>query len=69
VADDQASLSEQVLNVAEAEVETKVQPPGVSDDLGREAVAVVGRLVSGLGDEPRISDDAYRRSALNLTTP
>ena len=50
MADDDGTLSEQILNVAEAEVETKVQPDGVSDDLGREAVAVIGRPLSGLCD-------------------
>jgi hypothetical protein len=35
----------QILNVAEAEVETKVQPDGVSDDLGPEAVASIGQVV------------------------
>ncbi len=41
VADDDAALGEQILNVTEAEVETKVQPHGVSDDLGREAVTAI----------------------------
>jgi hypothetical protein len=51
MADDDAPLGEQILNVAEAEVETKVQPDGVSDDLGREAIATVQRPVgSGCGD-------------------
>jgi hypothetical protein len=36
MADDEAALGEQILNVAEAEVETVVQPDGVSDDLGWE---------------------------------
>ncbi len=34
VADAEASLGEQILNVAKAQVETKIQPHGVSDDLG-----------------------------------
>ncbi len=50
VADDDATLAEQILHVAEAEVKAEVQPDGVSDDLGREAVASIGRPVSGLGD-------------------
>jgi len=50
VADDDATLGEQILHVAEAEVEAKVQPYGMSDDLGTEAVAPKGRPVSGLGD-------------------
>ena len=37
-----AALGEQILNVTEAEVETKVQPHGVSDDLGREVVTAIG---------------------------
>jgi len=45
VADNDAALSEQVLNVAKAEVKPKVQPDGVSDDLGREALATVRRRV------------------------
>jgi hypothetical protein len=40
--DSDAALGEQILNVTEAEVETKVQPHGVSDDLGREAVTAIG---------------------------
>jgi hypothetical protein len=50
MADDDAAFAEQILHVAEAEVEAKVQPHGVSDDLVREAVASIGRLVSELGD-------------------
>jgi hypothetical protein len=50
VADDEASLGEQVLYVTEAEMEAKVQPHGVSDDLRRETVAAILRPVSGLGD-------------------
>src|SRR5205823_3132769 len=45
MADDDAPLGEQILNVAEAEVETKVQPDRVSDDLGREAVTSIERVV------------------------
>jgi len=50
VADDEALLDEQVLHVTEAEVEAKVQPHGVGDDLRRETVAPIRRPVSGLGD-------------------
>jgi hypothetical protein len=50
MADDDAALGEQILNVAETEVETKVQPHSVSDDLTWEAVAEIGRPVSRLGD-------------------
>ena len=53
VADDDATLGEQILNVAEAEVEAKIQPYGMSDDLGREAVASIQRPISGLGDGHR----------------
>src|SRR6266542_6410711 len=42
VADDDATLGEQILNVAEAEVEAEIQPYGMGDDLGREAVASIG---------------------------
>ena len=50
VADDDATLGEQLLNVAEADVKTEVQPYGMSDDLGREALASIGRPVSAVGD-------------------
>src|SRR6266568_973589 len=49
MADNDAALGEQILNVAEAEVETKVQPHGVRDDLGRKTVASVRRAVRGVG--------------------
>src|SRR5258708_6279442 len=45
VADNDAARSEQILNVAKAEVKPKVQPHGVSDDLGREAIATLRRHV------------------------
>jgi hypothetical protein len=49
--DKDAPRGEQILNVAEAEVESKVQPDGVSDDLVREAVASIARVVGrGSGD-------------------
>ena len=67
MADDDATFGEQILHVAEAEVEAEVQPHGVSDDLGWEAIAVIGRPVSGLRDGHQ--GEAYRRSALKLTTP
>jgi hypothetical protein len=50
VADDDPTLGEQILHVAEAEVEAEVQPHGVSDELGREAIASIERPVSGVGD-------------------
>jgi hypothetical protein len=67
MADDDATLGEQILNVAEAEVEAEVQPYGMSDDLGREAVASIRRPVSWLGDGHL--DETYRRSLPKLTTP
>jgi hypothetical protein len=45
MADDDAALSEPILYVAEAEVETKVQPHRMSNDLRREPVASIGRVV------------------------
>src|SRR6266851_1123292 len=47
VADDDAALGEEILDVAKAEVEAKVQPDGVGDHVGREAVATVGRRLVG----------------------
>jgi hypothetical protein len=63
MADDDAALGEQILNVAEAEVESKVQPDSVSDDLGREPIAMVWRSVRrrrGDGHWARLI--AHRRS-------
>ncbi len=37
--DKNAAFSKQVLNVTKAEVEAEVEPDGVGDDLGREAIA------------------------------
>jgi len=45
MADDDTPLGEQILKVAEAEVESRVQRDGVSDDLGREAAASTGQVV------------------------
>jgi hypothetical protein len=36
VADDDPTLGEEILHVAEAEMKAKVQPHGMSNDLGRE---------------------------------
>jgi hypothetical protein len=51
VADDQAAFGKQVLDVAQAELEAEVQPDGLADDLGREALATeqgpVGRRGEG----------------------
>jgi hypothetical protein len=59
VADDDATLAEQILHVAEAEMKAEVQPHGVGDDLGRETVAPIRRPVCGLGDghQTRLIDD------------
>ena len=43
VADDDAALGEEILKVAEAEVQAEVQPNGVSNHLGWEAMATIGR--------------------------
>jgi len=45
--DDDPALGEQILNVAEAEVEPKVQPDSVRDDLGRETVASMDCTITG----------------------
>ncbi len=61
--DDDAAFGEQILNVPEAEVESKIQPDSVSDDLGREAIAMVWRSVGrsdGGGHWSRLI--AHRRS-------
>src|SRR5712692_3927038 len=47
VADDDAALGKEILNVAKAQVEAKVQPDGVGDHLWRQAVATVGRRQDG----------------------
>jgi hypothetical protein len=47
MADEDAALGEQILNVAEAEVEAKVQPDSVTDDLGWVAMSVVERGQGG----------------------
>ena len=47
VGDGDAALGEQILHIAEAEAEAVIQPDGVTDDFGRESIAVVvGRLAS-----------------------
>jgi hypothetical protein len=68
MADDDAALGEQILNVAEAEVESKVQPDSVSDDLGREAIAMV-MAIGPWNTRRQALGEAYRSSPLNLTTP
>ena len=39
MADHDATLGQQILNVAKAEVEAEVEPNGMGDDVGREAIA------------------------------
>jgi hypothetical protein len=48
--EDDAAFGEEILNVTKAEVKARVQPDGVSDDLGWETVAPIRRTVSGLGE-------------------
>jgi hypothetical protein len=50
MADDDPAFGEEILHVTKAEMKAKVDPDGVSDDLGREAVAPIRRTVGGLGD-------------------
>ncbi len=49
MADDDPAFGDEILNVTKAEVEAEIQPDGVGDDVGREAVAAIRRTVSGLG--------------------
>jgi hypothetical protein len=48
MANDDAAHSEEVLHVTKADVEAKVQPNGMGDDLTRETVALKRRPVRGL---------------------
>ena len=41
-ADGDASLSEQILDISMAEIESVVEPNGVGNDIGWESVALVG---------------------------
>jgi hypothetical protein len=50
MADDDSAFGEEILNVTKAEMKAKIEPDGVSDDLGRVAVAPIRRTVSGLSD-------------------
>jgi hypothetical protein len=56
MADNDPSFGREVLHVAEAEMEPKVQPDGMSDDLGWNAAAPIKRPVSELdnGHQPRL---------------
>ena len=47
VGDGDAALGEQILHIPEAEAEAVVEPDGVTDNVGREAVAVIARQVAG----------------------
>jgi len=49
VADDDAALGEEILHVAEAEMEPEVEPDSVGDDLRRKTVAAVRRSVGSRG--------------------
>jgi hypothetical protein len=55
MADNDPAFGQQILNVTKAEMKAKIEPDSVSDDLGREAVASIGRTVSGLGDRHQTS--------------
>ena len=37
------ALGEQIFNVSETQAETKVEPDGMGDDVGRESISVVAR--------------------------
>jgi hypothetical protein len=63
VADDDPAFSEEVLYVTKAEMEAKVQPHGMRDDLGREAIASVpGAVGRGRNDGHQATLIAHRRS-------
>jgi hypothetical protein len=53
VADDDPAFREEILNVTQAKMKAKVQPDGVSDDLGRETVAPIRRLSAGSATDIR----------------
>jgi hypothetical protein len=57
VADGDAPFGEDQLNIPEAQAEDVVEPDGVADDLGWEAVARVG---GGLGHHLAILAQPYR---------
>jgi hypothetical protein len=48
VGEDDAAFSQEIRHIAEAEVEPEVQPDRVGDDLGWEAITVVGRAALAL---------------------
>ena len=66
VGHDDATLGEQFLDITRAEREAAVQPDGVADDRGREAMALVVRSGSLLFHAPE-----YRTSGrlITLTMP
>ena len=47
VGDDDASLGEEILRIAEAQREAVIQLDGVTDDLGRESIAVIAERLAG----------------------
>ena len=70
VADDDAAGRQQLLDQAQPEREAEIEPDGVADDLGREAVAGVagtGGVVISLGY--RVSAIPATPGASNLTVP
>src|SRR6185437_7258259 len=62
--DQDAALSQDQLNIAEAEAEHMIQPHGVTDDLGREAMAMIR---TGLGRDPVSFAGPPSRRQLRLT--
>jgi hypothetical protein len=64
MADDDATLGEQILNVPKADMEARVQPDSVSDHFWRETIATVAQDWQRNGwAPPRLSPSLY------LTTP
>ena len=43
IRDDDASLGQQVFDIAKAQTETVIKPDSVADDFGREPMAVIAR--------------------------
>ncbi len=65
VADFEAALGQQILDVSEAQRETAIEPYGVLDDLGRESVATIGDLFHRW----RLDCCHSTRKPINVTTP